>query len=369
MTGFIGAIRTFVIDYLTMITKEQVLHALSHVEEPDLKKDLVTLHMIQNIEILPNKVKFDVVLTTPACPLKGHIEHACRNAIALFIGKEVEAEINMTARVVSNENQQLHGIKNIILVSSGKGGVGKSTVASNLALALVETGAKTGLMDADIYGPSLPIMFGLDGARPESVVTPDGKTKILPIEKFGLKLLSIGFFTDPNQPIPWRGPMATSAIKQLFGDTDWGELDYLVVDMPPGTGDIHITVSQTYPIAGAVIVTTPQQVALADAIKGMAMYQMEGINVPILGIVENMAYFTPAELPENKYYIFGKDGGKRLAESNNTPFLGEIPLVKSIADAGDNGFPILLDADEQVVDAFKLIAGRVAQQLSILANK
>jgi len=224
-------------------------------------------------------------------------------------------------------------------------------------------------MDADIYGPSLPIMFGLDGARPESVVTPDGKTKILPIEKFGLKLLSIGFFTDPNQPIPWRGPMATSAIKQLFGDTDWGELDYLVVDMPPGTGDIHITVSQTYPIAGAVIVTTPQQVALADAIKGMAMYQMEGINVPILGIVENMAYFTPAELPENKYYIFGKDGGKRLAESNNTPFLGEIPLVKSIADAGDNGFPILLDADEQVVDAFKLIAGRVAQQLSILANK
>ncbi|MEJ5055014.1 Mrp/NBP35 family ATP-binding protein [Sphingobacterium sp. MYb382] len=352
-----------------MITKEQVLHALSHVEEPDLKKDLVTLHMIQNIEILPNKVKFDVVLTTPACPLKGHIEHACRNAIALFIGKEVEAEINMTARVVSNENQQLHGIKNIILVSSGKGGVGKSTVASNLALALVETGAKTGLMDADIYGPSLPIMFGLDGARPESVVTPDGKTKILPIEKFGLKLLSIGFFTDPNQPIPWRGPMATSAIKQLFGDTDWGELDYLVVDMPPGTGDIHITVSQTYPIAGAVIVTTPQQVALADAIKGMAMYQMEGINVPILGIVENMAYFTPAELPENKYYIFGKDGGKRLAESNNTPFLGEIPLVKSIADAGDNGFPILLDADEQVVDAFKLIAGRVAQQLSILANK
>ena len=352
-----------------MITKEQVLHALSHVEEPDLKKDLVTLHMIQNIEILPNKVKFDVVLTTPACPLKGHIEHACRNAIALFIGKEVEVEINMTARVASNDNLQLDNIKNIILVSSGKGGVGKSTVASNLALALAETGAKTGLMDADIYGPSLPIMFGLDGARPESVQTADGKTKILPIEKFGLKLLSIGFFTDPNQPIPWRGPMATSAIKQLFGDTDWGELDYLVVDMPPGTGDIHITVSQTYPIAGAVIVTTPQQVALADAIKGMAMYKMEGINVPILGVVENMAYFTPAELPDNKYYIFGKDGGKRLAESNDTPFLGEIPLVKSIADAGDNGFPILLDADEKAVDAFKLIAGRVAQQLSILARR
>jgi len=263
----------------------------------------------------------------------------------------------------------LDGIKNIILVSSGKGGVGKSTVASNLALALAETGAKTGLLDADIYGPSLPIMFGVEGARPASVQTAEGKNKIVPIEKFGLKLLSIGFFTDPNQPIPWRGPMATSAIKQLFGDTDWGDLDYLVVDMPPGTGDIHITVSQSYPISGAVIVTTPQHVALADAIKGIGMYQMEGINVPILGIVENMAYFTPAELPESKYYIFGKDGGKHLSESNNVPFLGEIPLVKSIADAGDNGFPILLDTDEAVSQSYKDIAGRVAQELSILANR
>ena len=369
MTRFPYAICTFALDDLIMITKEQVLHALGHVDDPDLKKDLVTLNMIQNIEILPNKVKFDVVLTTPACPLKAHIEHACRNAIALFIGKEVEAEINMTANVSSSEDKKLEGIKNIILVSSGKGGVGKSTVASNLALALAETGAKTGLLDADIYGPSLPIMFGLEGTRPQSVINAEGKTKILPVEKFGLKLLSIGFFTDPNQPIPWRGPMATSAIKQLFGDTDWGELDYLIVDMPPGTGDIHITVSQTYPIAGSVIVTTPQQVALADAIKGIAMYQMEGINVPILGIVENMAYFSPAELPDNKYYIFGKDGGKRLAESNALPFLGEIPLVKSIADAGDNGFPILLDADEKVVQSFKEIAGRVAQELSILASK
>lgn len=352
-----------------MITKENVLHALSHVDDPDLKKDLVTLNMIQNIEILPNKVKFDVVLTTPACPLKDHIEHACRNAIALFIGKEVEAEIHMTARVISTETAQLDNIKNIILVSSGKGGVGKSTVASNLALALAETGAKTGLLDADIYGPSLPIMFGLENARPESRKGADGKTKMVPIEKFGLKLLSIGFFTDPNQPIPWRGPMATSAIKQLFGDADWGDLDYLVVDMPPGTGDIHITVAQSYPISGAVIVTTPQQVAVADAVKGLAMYQMEGINIPIIGIVENMAYFTPAELPENKYYIFGKDGGKRLAESNNVTLLGEIPLVKSVADAGDNGFPILLDADELVATSFRDIAGRVAQELSILARK
>ncbi|TDQ75293.1 Mrp/NBP35 family ATP-binding protein [Sphingobacterium yanglingense] len=352
-----------------MITKEQILHALSHVEDPDLKKDLVTLHMIQNIEIYPNKLKFDVVLTTPACPMKGHIEHACRNAIALFVDKDIEVDINMTSNVTSVDTSQLKGIKNIILVSSGKGGVGKSTVASNLALALAESGAKTGLLDADIYGPSLPIMFGLEGAKPMATQMPDGKTKIEPIEKFGLKLLSIGFFTDPNQPIPWRGPMATAAIKQLFNDADWGELDYLIVDMPPGTGDIHITVSQTYPISGAVIVTTPQQVALADAIKGIAMYKMEGINVPIIGIVENMAYFTPAELPENKYYIFGKDGGKRLADDNKVPFLGEIPLIKAISDAGDNGFPVVLDGDEDISEAYKNIAGRVAQEVSILANK
>lgn len=352
-----------------MITKEQILHALSHVDDPDLKKDLVTLHMIQNIEIYPDKLKFDVVLTTPACPMKGHIEHACRNAIALFVDKDIEVDINMTSNVTSVDTSQLKGIKNIILVSSGKGGVGKSTVSSNLALALAESGAKTGLLDADIYGPSLPIMFGLEGAKPMATQMPDGKTKIDPIEKFGLKLLSIGFFTDPNQPIPWRGPMATSAIKQLFNDADWGELDYLIVDMPPGTGDIHITVSQTYPISGAVIVTTPQQVALADAIKGIAMYKMEGINVPIIGIVENMAYFTPAELPENKYYIFGKDGGKRLAGDNNVPFLGEIPLIKAISDAGDNGFPVVIDSDEKVADTYKEIAGRVAQELSILANR
>lgn len=348
-----------------MITKEQILNALSHVEEPDLKKDLVTLNMIQHIEIFPDKIKFDVVLTTPACPLKGHIEHACRNAIALFIDKNLTVDINMTSNVTSREGNQLSGIKNIILVASGKGGVGKSTVAANLALALAEKGAKTGLLDADIYGPSVPIMFGLEGAKPQSVQTADGKTKILPIEKFDLKLLSIGFFTDPNQPIPWRGPMATSAIKQLFNDADWGELDYLVVDMPPGTGDIHITVAQTYPISGAVIVTTPQQVALADTIKGIGMFMMEGINIPILGIVENMAYFTPAELPNNKYYIFGKDGGKRLAQENKVPFLGEIPLVKGISDAGDNGFPILLDKDDPVSTAFLDIAGRTAQQLSI----
>lgn len=322
--------------------------------------------MIQNIVIEDQKVSFEVVLTTPACPLKDHIEHACRNAIAHFIDKNIAVDVHMTSRVLGKEGNQLLGIKNIILVSSGKGGVGKSTVAANLALSLHAKGAKTGLLDADIYGPSLPIMFGLEGEKPQSVQHEDGTVKIQPIEKFGIKLLSIGFFTDPNQPIPWRGPMATSAIKQLLNDTDWGDLDYLVIDMPPGTGDIHITVAQNYPIAGAVIVTTPQHVALADAIKGMGMFLMDSINIPLLGIVENMAYFTPAELPENKYYIFGKGGGTRLAEEYKIPFLGEIPLLKGISDAGDNGFPIAIDEEDPTTKAFIAIAEKVAQQLSII---
>ena len=349
-----------------MITIESVLQALGHVEEPDLKKDLVTLNMIRNVVVQPDKISFDVVLTTPACPLKGHIEHACRNAIALFVDKTIKVDINMTSEVKAPERNQLASIKNIILVASGKGGVGKSTVAANLALALSATGAKTGLLDADIYGPSLPMMFGLEGARPLTEQQPDGKTKMLPIEKYGLKLLSIGFFTDPNQPIPWRGPMVSTAVKQLFNDCEWGALDYLVVDLPPGTGDVHITISQGFPIAGAVIVTTPQQVALADAVKGIGMFLMESINIPLIGVVENMAYFTPAELPDAKYYLFGKDGGKRLAEQFNTPLLGEIPIVKSISDAGDNGFPIALDEQDPTAQAFAIIAGKVAQQLSIL---
>lgn len=348
-----------------MITKEQVLHALSFVEDPDFKKDLVTLNMIKDVEITPNKISFTVELTTPACPMKDHIEHACRNAIAHFVDKEIGVSINMTSKVMSKPDQQLDNIKNIILVASGKGGVGKSTVAANLALALQLKGAKTGLLDADIYGPSLPMMFGLEGARPKASKTTDGKTKIEPIEKFGIKLLSIGFFTDPNQPIPWRGPMVSAAIKQLFNDADWGDLDYLIVDLPPGTGDVHITIAQNYPVAGAVIVTTPQNVALADAQKGIAMFMMDTIKIPLLGIVENMAYFTPAELPENKYYIFGKDGGKRLAEKFNAPFLGELPLIKSISDAGDNGYPIVTDEDEPISKEFLMIAERVAQQLSL----
>ncbi|RFZ92571.1 iron-sulfur cluster carrier protein ApbC [Mucilaginibacter conchicola] len=346
------------------ITKEQVLQALSHVEEPDLKKDLVTLNMIQDIHIDGNKLAFSVVLTTPACPLKDLIENACRNAIGHFISKDVEVTVKMTSQVTTQRNTGVPGVKNIIAVASGKGGVGKSTVSVNLALALAKTGAKVGLIDADIYGPSIPIMFGLEGARPMATQE-NGKTKIEPIEKYGIKLLSIGFFTDPNQPVPWRGPMVSTAVKQLFNDADWGELDYLVIDLPPGTGDIHITVTQSFPITGAVVVTTPQNVALADAKKGIGMFMMEAINVPIMGIVENMAYFTPAELPENKYYIFGQGGGQKLATQLNVPFLGEIPLIKGISDSGDAGKPIVLDDNSPMTASFIEMAQRVAQQVSI----
>lgn len=346
------------------ITKEQVLQALSNVEEPDLKKDLVTLNMIQDIHIDGNKLAFAVVLTTPACPLKGLIENACRNAIAHFISKDVEVTVNMTSQVTTQRNTGVPGVKNIIAVASGKGGVGKSTVSVNLALALAKTGAKVGLIDADIYGPSIPIMFGLEGARPMATQE-NGKTRIEPIEKYGIKLLSIGFFTDPNQPVPWRGPMVSTAVKQLFNDADWGELDYLVIDLPPGTGDIHITVTQSFPITGAVVVTTPQNVALADAKKGIGMFMMEAINVPIMGIVENMAYFTPEELPDNKYYIFGQGGGQKLAAQLDVPFLGEIPLIKGISDSGDAGKPIVLDDNSPMTAAFIEMAQRVAQQVSI----
>lgn len=348
-----------------MITSEQILNALRYVEDPDLKKDLVTLNMIEDLKIDGKKVSFTVVLTTPACPMKDMLENACRNAVLHFVSKEAEISINMTSRVTSRMEPGLLGIKNIIVVASGKGGVGKSTVAVNLALGLAKKGAKVGLIDADIYGPSIPIMFGVEGERPKASQTAEGKTRIEPIEKYGIKLLSIGFFTDPNQPVPWRGPMVSTAVKQLFNDADWGELDYMVVDLPPGTGDIHITITQGFPITGAVIVTTPQNVALADARKGLGMFLMDAINIPLLGVVENMSYFTPAELPENKYYIFGRNGGQALAQQYGIPFLGEIPLVKSISDAGDGGKPVILEENDLMAGAFMQIAERVAQQVAI----
>ncbi len=347
-----------------LITEKQVLDALRHVEDPDLKKDLVTLNMIEDIKIDGKDLSFSVVLTTPACPLKSLIENACKNAIKHFIDKDIELKIFMTSRVTTPQRQLNGNIKNIIVVSSGKGGVGKSTVAVNLALALNINGAKVGLIDADIYGPSIPIMFGLENAKPKASEI-NGKTSIEPLEKYGIKLLSIGFFTDPNQPVPWRGPMISTAVKQLFNDANWGELDYLVVDLPPGTGDIHITVTQSFPISGAVIVTTPQNVALADARKGIGMFMMDAINVPILGIVENMSYFSPPELPQNKYHIFGKGGGKALAEQYGVPFLGELPLLQSVSEAGDTGKPIVLSEDELPSITYVALSQKVAQQIAI----
>jgi ATP-binding protein involved in chromosome partitioning len=348
------------------ITKEQVLEALRYVEEPDLKKDLVTLNMLENIQVDGKRVSFTVILTTPACPLKALIERACINAIVHYVDAEAQVTVNMTSRTTGRpkDDQLLPGVKNIIAVSSGKGGVGKSTVAANLAVALAQKGAKVGLIDADIYGPSVPILFGVEHER-LFVNEKDGRTFMIPIEKYGVKILSIGFLTDPGRAIPWRGPMASKALKQLFSDAEWGELDYMLIDLPPGTGDIHLTLVSAVPVTGAIVVTTPQHVALADAQKGINMFQLPAVNVPVLGLVENMSYFTPAELPQNKYYIFGKDGGKKLAVDTGVYFLGEIPLVQSICEGGDNGLPAVLDEDSISGKAFFEMTENVIRQVSI----
>ncbi|HOY49752.1 MAG TPA: Mrp/NBP35 family ATP-binding protein [Flavobacteriales bacterium] len=350
-----------------MITKEQVLDALSNVMEPDLKKDLVTLNMIQDVAVDGIKVSFTVVLTTPACPLKELIHNACVNAIKHLIDMDAEVTVNMTANVTTKRGEErplLPKVKNIIAVASGKGGVGKSTVAANLAVSLADLGARVGLVDADIYGPSIPIMFDVVDEKP-MVRMVDGQQMMIPVESYGIKLLSIGFFADTSQAIVWRGPMASKALTQLFRDADWGELDYLIIDLPPGTGDIHLTLVSGIPLTGAVIVSTPQRVALADAEKGISMFQLPNINVPVLGVVENMSYFTPEELPDNKYYIFGKDGAKDLAEKLGVPLLGQIPLVQSIREAGDSGRPAGLQENTPVANAFLELAKNVAQQVAI----
>ena len=350
------------------MTKEKVLEALSNVQEPDLGKDLVTLNMIQDIEIEGNYVSFTVVLTTPACPMKEMMKNACVNAIKLLVNKEATVNVKFTSNTTTKRTDTgavLPNVKNIIAVVSGKGGVGKSTVAANLALALSQGGAKVGLMDADIYGPSVPIMFGVRGERPMMVEVGGEKPMIAPLERYGLKLISIGFLVDEKNAVVWRGPMASSAIRQFVTDVYWGELDYLVVDMPPGTGDIHFTLMQTVPVTGAVIVTTPQDVALADAKKGIAMFGQAQLNVPVIGLVENMSYFTPAELPDNKYYIFGKDGGKRLADEYDIPFLGQIPLVQSIREGGDLGVPIMMSDDLITKKAFQGFAAQVVRSIAM----
>jgi ATP-binding protein involved in chromosome partitioning len=347
------------------LTPKEVLRALTHVQEPDLKKDLVTLGMVRDVEINGPQVAFTVVLTTPACPLKEKIRADCEAAIHEHLGAELEVKINLTAEVTSLRpaGPILPGVKNLIAVASGKGGVGKSTVSANLALALAASGARVGLIDADIFGPSLPTMFNCESARP-GVVERNGRQLIVPVERYGVKLLSIGFLAPPEEAVVWRGPMASSALRQFLADADWGDLDYLILDMPPGTSDIHLTLVQTVPVTGAVIVTTPQKVALADAQKGLAMFRQKAINVPVLGVIENMAYFTPAELPQNRYYIFGQDGGKVLASRNQAPFLGEIPLVQRIRESGDQGEPAVLGGGP-VAEAFVQVAQKLAQAVAL----
>ncbi|QSE99217.1 Mrp/NBP35 family ATP-binding protein [Fulvivirga lutea] len=345
--------------------ESDVLKALSTVDDPDLKKDLVTLNMIKDIEIFSDTVKFTVVLTTPACPLKELIKNNCIDAIHKHLDKSLSVEIHMTSNVTTTRNDGpiLPGVKNIIAISSGKGGVGKSTVTANLAVALKNKGAKVGIIDADIYGPSIPTMFNCEGEQPE-VKQVNGKNLIVPLEQYGIKLISIGFLAPADNAVVWRGPMASSALRQFIADTEWGELDYLLIDLPPGTSDIHLTLVQTVPVTGAVVVTTPQKVALADARKGLAMFKQPQINVPVLGIIENMAYFTPAELPDNKYYIFGQDGGLNLAEKHNVPLLGQIPLVQSIRESGDSGLPVVMK-DDATAESFNQLAEAMARQVAI----
>ncbi|WP_083261222.1 Mrp/NBP35 family ATP-binding protein [Crocinitomix algicola] len=326
------------------ITIENLKEALKKVIEPDLKKDIITLDLVSDIKIEDQKISFQVKIYNPAMHAKKRMQEALEFALERAFGKDVDADISLVPLPKDKEPEVraiLSNVKHIIAVASGKGGVGKSTVTANLAAGLAKQGYKVGLVDADIYGPSVPTMFDVVGARPTGVEK-DGKTLIQPIESYGVKLLSIGFFSDPDQAVVWRGPMATKALNQMFKDADWGELDFMIVDLPPGTGDVHLTLVQNVPLTGVIVVSTPQEVALADARKGVNMFRMDSLKVPVLGIVENMAWFTPAELPENKYYIFGENGATNLAEQMGVPVLAQLPLIQSVREAGDVGRPAVL---------------------------
>lgn len=344
-----------------------ILDALATVRYPGTGKNIVEADIVaDNLRIDGMKVSFSLVFEKPTDPFMKSIVKAAEKAIHTFVSPEVEVSIATESRMAARPEpgKMLPLVKNVIAVSSGKGGVGKSTVSANLAIALAKLGYKVGLLDADIFGPSVPKMFQVEDERPYAE-TIDGRDLIIPVEKYGIKLLSIGFFVDPDTATLWRGGMASNALKQLVGDANWGELDYFILDTPPGTSDIHLTLLQTLAITGAVIVSTPQQVALADARKGIDMYTNDKVNVPILGLVENMAWFTPAELPESKYYIFGKEGTKCLAEEMNVPLLGQIPLVQSICESGDNGMPVALDENSLTGQAFIRLAQNVVEQTNL----
>ena len=345
-----------------------ILEALQHVRYPGTGKDIVTSGMVQdNIRIEGKKVSFSLIFEKPNDPFAKSVVKAAEQAILTYIGEEVDIKGNVNIAVKEQPKPKpasiLPDVKNIIAVFSGKGGVGKSTVSSNLAISLAALGYKVGLLDADIHGPSVPKMFGVEHEQPY-VEEKDGKQKVMPIEKYGIKLLSIGFFVSQENALVWRGSMASNALKQLITDADWGELDYFVMDLPPGTGDIHLTLVQTMGITGAIAVTTPQDVALADARKGINMFTGDKVNVPVLGLIENMAWFTPAELPENKYYIFGKEGGKRLATEFYIPLLAQIPLVQSIREQGDAGRPVAVEDDTISSLAFKNLALNVVERIN-----
>lgn len=345
-----------------------IMDALAKVRYPGTGKDLVAAGMVEDsIRIDGQKVSFSLLFEKPNDPFIKSVVKAAETAILTYVGPDVEIQGNITVHsrqaARPEPDKLLPQVKNIIAVSSGKGGVGKSTVAANLAVALASLGYKVGLLDADIFGPSQPKMFQVEEARPymEEV---DGRELIQPAENYGVKLLSIGFFVNKEDAVLWRGAMASNALKQLIGDANWGELDYFLIDLPPGTSDIHLTMVQTLAITGAIVVTTPQEVALADARKGISMFQSDKINVPVLGLVENMAWFTPAELPENKYYLFGKEGGKRLAEELGVPLLGQIPIVQSICEGGDSGVPVALDPDTMTGAAFRTLAQRTVEEVA-----
>lgn len=347
------------------LDKKEILKALETISVSGMKENMVESGAVQNIMVFGDEVVVDLVLSTPALHIKKKAEVDILKAIHEHVYQKAKVKVNIKVQAEEKKpeikGKAIPGIKNIIAVASGKGGVGKSTVTANLGVTLAKMGFKVGILDADIYGPSIPMMYDVEAERPLSVNV-DGKSKMKPVENYGVKILSIGFFTKPNQAVVWRGPMAAKALNQMIFDAAWGELDFMLVDLPPGTGDIHLSIMQSLPLTGAVVVSTPQNVALADARKGVAMFQQESINVPVLGIIENMAYFTPEELPDNKYYIFGKEGARSLSEDLDIPFLGEIPLVQSIREAGDIGHPAALQNGTILSDSFEKLTQNVVQE-------
>ena len=356
-----------------LFTKNQVLQALESISVPGEGQNMVESGAVKNVQIFGDEVVVDITINNPSLQARKKTEVEILKTIHEKVYQKAKIKINIKVDTPSQpavneiKGKPIPGINNIIAVASGKGGVGKSTVTANLAVSLAKMGFNVGLLDADIYGPSMPIMFDVAHAKPLATEV-DGKSKMVPVENYGVKMLSIGFFTQPNQAVIWRGPMAAKALNQMIFDAHWGELDFLLIDLPPGTGDIHLSIMQSMPVTGAVVVSTPQEVALADARKGVAMFQQEAINVPVLGIVENMAYFTPEELPDNKYYIFGKEGAKNLAEDLKVPFLGEIPLVQSIREAGDVGRPAAMQTATPVEIAFEALTRNVVSEL-VARNK